>query len=608
MTKMDSIHLLPEIVANQIAAGEVIQRPASAVKELLENAIDAEATKIQLIVKDAGRTLIQVVDNGKGMNFTDARMCFERHATSKISTADDLYLLTTKGFRGEALASIAAIAHIELNTKREEEDTGTKLLIEGSNVKEHSLVATHNGTSIAVKNLFFNVPARRNFLKSDAIELGHIEEELNRISLIHYDIDFSFYHNGKLLQQLPQSNKKQRIINVFGAHLKDKLFPVELNTEAVKIDGFIAKPENAKKRNNEQYLFVNQRFVKHYLLTHAIESTYKEFIPEGHKPAFFIEITVPPSTIDVNISPTKIDVKFQDDRMIYAFLNAAVKKTLGTLSLIPQIDFNYDPKYDFSSLKEKENIKSPALTLNPNYTPYSTPSEKKYSATDSWQQFLSGLKEISIPSQQNNTEKSEFFIDNKVINEITEATIDKCLLFLNAYLVFLWKDILHILDIKAARERILFEYYMNALEKTPVVIQQSMFPETICMSASATEIIIDILPELRTLGYELEQIDRTSFAVNGTPVEEDDGTLQQTMEQLVEMYKTHQFLHKTDKNCAVAKSLAKQKSNSQLQIYSDTEQQTFIKQWLKCVVPHTSPSGKKIFKCFSKEEIQILLS
>ena len=601
---MNTIHLLPEIVANQIAAGEVIQRPASAVKELLENAIDAGATKIQLIIKDAGRTLIQVVDNGKGMGFTDARMCFERHATSKIATADDLFHLTTKGFRGEALASIAAIAQVELNTKRAEEDTGTRILVEGLQIKEHAPTATQDGTSIAVKNLFFNVPARRNFLKSDAVELGHIEEELNRISLIHYDIEFSFYHNGKLMQQLQPSNQKQRIINVFGTHFKDKLFPVELNTEAVKITGFIAKPENAKKKKNEQYLFVNNRFVKHYLLVHAIETAYKELIPEGHKPAFFIEITVPPATIDVNISPTKIDVKFQDDRMIYAFLNAAVKKTLGALSLVPQIDFNHNPEYDFSAIKSKEHIKPPTLTLNPNYTPYTPKPEKKTTTSDSWQQFLSGLKNETVKSHCMEPEKLAFADESKEKEEIIDENQLKCLLFSNAYLVFLWNDALHVIDVKAARERILFEHFLNALENTPIVIQQSMFPETITLSASATEIVNDILPELRALGYDLEQMDRTSFAVNGTPGEEESCSVQQIIEQFVEMYKTHQFLHKTDKNSAIAKSLSKQKCNFKLQIISEIEQQAFVKQWLQCQVPHISPSGKKVTRCFTNAEIQ----
>jgi len=601
---LNTINLLPDLVANQIAAGEVVQRPASVAKELLENAIDAGATKIQLVIKDAGRTLIQVVDNGKGMNFTDARICFERHATSKIATAEDLYQLTTKGFRGEALASIAAIAQVELNTKRAEEETGTLLITEGAQVKEHTPTATQDGTSIAVKNLFFNVPARRNFLKSDTIEFGHIEEELNRLSLIHYDIEFSFYKDGKLIQQLPLSNQKQRIINVFGVNYKDKLFPVELNTETVKISGFIAKPENAKKKKNEQYLFVNHRFVKHYLLTHAVESAYKEIIPEGLKPAFFIDITVPPATIDVNISPTKIDVKFQDDRMIYAFLNAAVKKTLGTLSLIPQIDFNYNPQHDFSGIKPKDDIKPPTLTLNPNYNPYHSTSERKNTVSDSWHQFLSGLKNEIIKNVHSESEK--IFFDGESIKneEIIDETQFRCLLFSDAYLVFNWNNALQIVDVKAARERILFDYFLNALENSPIVIQQSMFPETITLSASAAEIVNDILPELRTLGYELEKVDRTSFAVNGTPVDEENLDMQQVIEELVEMYKSQQFLHKTDKNTSIAKSLAKQKCSSPLQISSETEQQAFVKQWLKCRVPHLSPSGKKVLKSFTEENIK----
>jgi len=600
---MNTIHILPDLVANQIAAGEVIQRPASVVKELLENAIDAGANKIQLIIKDSGKTLIQVIDNGIGMGFMDARTCFERHATSKISTIDDISQLTTKGFRGEALASIAAIAHIELLTKQPNNETGTLLLVEGSYIKEHTPTVTQNGTSIAVKNLFFNVPARRNFLKSDAIEFGHIEEELNRLTLIHYDVEFLFYHNGKLIQQLPQSNQKQRIVNVFGTHFKDKLFPIELDTEVVKISGFIAKPENAKKKKNEQYLFVNQRFIKHYLLTYAIESTYKELIPEGHKPAFFIEITVPPATIDINISPTKIDIKFQDDKMIYAFLNAAVKKTLGTLLLIPQIDFDYNPQYDFSTIKPKEEIKSPALTINPNYNPYHSLPEKKISTSDSWQQFLAGLKnEIPIKSFAED-EKITFADENKKIASFEDEFQLKCLFFSNIYLVFLWNRALNILDVKAARERILFEHFLNALENNPVVIQQSMFPEIITLSASSVEIVNDILPELRTLGYDLEPLDRISFAVNGTPTDDENCNIQQVMEEFVEMYKTCQFLHKTDKNTAIAKSLSKQKCNSQLQISSEMEQQAFIKQWLQCNVLHISPSGKKVLISFTEMDL-----
>ncbi|MDL2309052.1 DNA mismatch repair endonuclease MutL, partial [Bacteroidales bacterium OttesenSCG-928-C03] len=406
----DIIKLLPDSVANQIAAGEVIQRPASAVKELLENAVDAGATKIQLIIKDAGRTLIQIVDNGTGMSFPDARMCFERHATSKLTCADDLFALRTKGFRGEALASIAAIAHVELKTKQADDETGTLLLIEGSKVKEHAPIATQNGSSFSVKNLFFNVPARRNFLKSDAVEFGHIEEEFYRVALVHVDIAFTLIHNEKTILNLPPSNFKQRIINIFGTHFRDKLYPVELETDDVVVSGFIAKPENAKKKKSEQYLFVNNRFVKHYLLTHAIETAYAQLIPDGYKPAFFIHIDVDPSTIDINISPTKVDVKLRDERLIFGFLNSAVKKSIGSLTLVPRLDFERDKSFDFPDHSNASAPPTPPLIKhNPDYNPFagkSTPSssapayspnshKENYGKPDGWDDFLKGINKVT---------------------------------------------------------------------------------------------------------------------------------------------------------------------------------------------------------------------
>jgi DNA mismatch repair protein MutL len=406
------------------------------------------------------------------------------------------------------------------------------------------------------------------------------------------------------MQQLSTSNQKQRIINVFGGHFKEKLYPIELNTEAIKIEGFIAKPENIKKKKNEQYLFVNNRFVKHYLLTRAVETAYKELIPEGHKPAFFIEITVPANTIDVNISPTKIDVKFQDDRIIFAFLNAAVKKTLGALSLVPQIDFNYDPQYDFSGIKPREAVKPPTLNLNPNYSPYSSKSEKKPAVSNSWEQFLAGMINETIAPQSVEPEKIVFDETSKEVEKVTDEMEIKSILLPDSFLVFLLNEAFHIVDIKAAHERILFEHFLNALENAPIIIQQSMFPETITLSASAAEIVIDILPELRTLGYELEQIDRTSFAVNGTPVEEESCEIQNIIEQLVDIYKTHQFLHKTDRNTAIAKSLARQKCGSKLQISSEIEQQAFIRQWFQCALPSISPSGKKTVKTFACSDLK----
>lgn len=624
----DIIHLLSDAVANQIAAGEVVQRPASAVKELLENAIDAGATQIQLIIKDAGRTLIQVVDNGKGMSFNDARICFDRHATSKISTSQDLFTLKTKGFRGEALASIAAIAQVELKTKPADESLGTLVIAEGSSIKEHTPTATPTGTSISVKNLFFNVPARRNFLKSDAIEFGHIEEEFFRVVLIHNEIAFSLYHNGKLLYQLSESNFKQRIINTMGNHFKEKLYPVEQNTDTIKISGFIAKPENAKKKKSEQYLFINQRYVKHYLLAHAVESAYKDLIPDGYKPAFFLKIEVDPATIDINISPTKIEVKLQDEKLIYGFLQATVKKSIGMLTLTPQIDFDLEPGLDVSNFKEKENITPPQLKLNPNYNPFkeNSPRENTYknnfsnSPTRSenrfkpWDEFIKELKQTeTTPKSEQVTPNLPF--ENHNSDSPTEEnhnTIDfwesenfKAFCYTSKFLIFSDGTHLAIVNIPNARERILYENYLQALDNTPISIQQSLFPTTIKLSPSAADIVKEIRSDLLLLGYDLEPIDNTSFAVNGTPynIDNEEEDVQLIIENLVSTYQSHQMLYKTEKRQNIALCLSKQKRHFYKTPHHELEQKNLLKQLFSTSLPYTSPSGKKIIQLFTLDAI-----
>lgn len=612
----DIIHLLPDNVANQIAAGEVIQRPASAVKELLENSVDSGATQIQLIVKDSGKTLIQVVDNGKGMSFTDARVCFERHATSKISCADDLFKLTTKGFRGEALASIAAIAHVELKTKQAENNIGTQIIVEGSQVKEHTPIATQDGTSFAVKNLFYNVPARRNFLKSDAVELSHIEEEFYRVALIHTNVAFSFYHNGNLVMQLTPSNFKLRIVNIFGNHLKEKLYPIEQETSSISITGFIAKPENARKRKNDQYIFVNNRFISHFYLKHAIENAYKEIIPEGYKPAFFIQIITDPATIDVNISPTKVDIKFQDEKLIYGILHATVKKSIGALSLTPQIDFDYEPGMDVSQIKDQSSIKSPSLKLNPDYNPFrehpsttesfSRPSKPISSDNfDSWNQFLSNIKtedsDLSITELQN----PPLFFEEKSENPNSYLDQDNVpsFNFTDRYIVFHFDKQIAIVDIIAGRERILYEEYLEALHNNPISIQQNLFPDMITLSASQIEMLLEIKEELYLLGYDIEQIDRSTFAINGTPSDEDLGDIQHIIVEMIDNYKSNQFLHRNEKNKNIALSLAKQKRTKYKTFQSDLERLTFIRQLYNTLVPNTTPSGKKIVHYINNEQL-----
>lgn len=612
----DIIHLLPDLVANQIAAGEVIQRPGSAVKELLENAIDAGATDIQLIIKDSGKTLIQVVDNGMGMSFHDARLCFERHATSKISTADDLFALRTKGFRGEALASIAAIAHVELKTKRSNDELGTLISIEGSEIKEHTPTASQDGTIISIKNLFYNVPARRNFLKSDAVEFGHIEEEFKRVALIHTEIAFSLWHNGKMLFQLQPSNFKQRILNLFGTHFKDKLFPTEQVTDIISISGYIAKPENSKKKKSEQYLFINQRFVRYHLLNYAIENAYTDLIPSGYKPAYFIHLEVDPATIDVNISPTKVEAKLQDERLVFGFLNSCVKKSLGTLSLTPRLDFDYERGLDISNFPDrKREITPPSIRVNPHYNPFdstkTSASKSNFSHStpapgniDGWEDFLKNIKtETTTPlSTHENVGKLDFKEES---SEISPASLTLSYFIIeNRYLVTKLYNQLTIIDILRGRERILFESFCHALENKPIAIQQNLFPETFSLSPSNADLLLELKDDLLRLGYDIEQMGNLNFVINGTPIEEEKEDIQTIIENLLTTYKTNLFLYKGERNKNLALSLAKQK-RTHFGDFSTTEETAhFISQLLSCTIPYTSPSGEKIVYTLSAEEIK----
>src|SRR5690606_31366679 len=364
------IRLLHDHVANQIAAGEVVQMPASVVKELLENAVDAGATSIKLVIKDAGKSLIQVIDNGKGMNEIDARMCFERHATSKISAAEDLFELQTKGFRGEALASIAAIAHVDLKSKEYDAELGTHVIIEGSNVVSQEVAVVPNGTSFSVKNLFFNIPARRNFLKSDQVELRHIIDEFERVALAHKNIHFVFINNGSEMFNLPASNMRQRIVNVFGGKTNEKLVPVQESTEIIEIHGFVAKPEYAKKSRGEQFFFVNDRFIKSGYLNHAITAAFEGLLKDGTHPSYFLYLTLPPNSIDINIHPTKTEIKFDDEQALYAILRASVKHSLGQCNVSPVLDFQKDASLEVPYGYEGTKAVEPTVEVNTNYKPF----------------------------------------------------------------------------------------------------------------------------------------------------------------------------------------------------------------------------------------------
>ncbi len=612
----DIIHLLSDAVANQIAAGEVVQRPASAVKELLENAIDAGATHIQLVLKDAGRTLIQVIDNGKGMSFQDARLCFERHATSKITKADDLFTIRTKGFRGEALASIAAIAQVELKTKRPTDEMGTQVIIEGSNIKEHSPIATNDGTSISVKNLFYNVPARRNFLKSDATEFSNIEEEFNRVAIIHHDIAFDLYHNGNLVMQLKSGNLKQRVVGIFGTHFNDKVFPIEHETNFIKVFGLLGKPENAKKRKSEQYLFLNQRFVKNNSLNFAIESAYSQVIPEGQHPPYFLCIEIDPATVDVNISPTKIEVKLQDDRLVFGFLNAAVKKSLGEFALVPQLNFEYDTEMDLDNIPESKEVRMPSLNLNPNYNPFNTsgstsrPAYTPYTGhpkdnSQDWDSFLREIKQTNVEVSPEPAPSGMIFQDDAATEEIS---VESYLLVYKRYLIVKLHNVLTVIDVIRANERIIYESYLQALREKPIVVQQLLFPETITLTAARAEMLTEIREDIHNLGYDIEPMTQFQFAVNGTPCDEDASNIQELMENLLDNYTANMMNSRENRDKNLALSMARQKRSIMKPLSSLDEVNNFLRMLFSCILPTITPSGKKIFEKREAESLEKLLS
>ncbi len=618
---MDVVRLLSDMVANQIAAGEVIQRPASVVKELLENAIDAGAHNIQLIVKDAGRTLIQVIDDGKGMSFNDARMCFERHATSKLTQVDDLARLTTKGFRGEAMASIASIAHVELKTGQPDEAVGTRVCIEGMRVTAHERTAAQKGTSIAVKNLFFNVPARRNFLKSDNVEMTHIEEEFYRVALIHHDIAFALFHNGKALFQLKGSNFKQRIINVFGVHFKDKLFPVEQKTDFISIAGFIAKPENAKKKKSEQYMFINRRYVRHNLLNYAVETAYSDLIPQGYRPAYFIEIDVNPSAVDVNVSPTKVEVKLQDEKLMFGFLNAAVKRALGTMSLVPRIDFEADTSLYTPPPPAGLVVPVPSLGVNPNYNPFDPPSSRSRGQSTAcphhhdggnlqgWDDFLKGLsrENTSAPQPRQLHMEPPATPETKAEPFASEDSPLEYFTVTDRYLFIKTDGQALLVDVLNASERILYNRYIRALSQTPVRVQKNLFPETVTLSPSQSDLLDTLTADFLKLGYDLEKMDNTHFAVNGTPNDEADrGDLQSLIERTLEAYRTNQFLHKADKNRNMALSMARQNRRYHAVLNTPEQTRAFLHELFTGECPEMSPSGKGISRMMGVDDLQQL--
>ena len=609
----DIIHVLPDHVANQIAAGEVIQRPASVIKELIENAVDAGSTQINIVIKQAGRTLIQVNDNGCGMSETDARLCFERHATSKIKNADDLFNLHTKGFRGEALASIAAIAHIELRTRHIDSEIGTSIILEGSRCKEQNPCSCEKGSSLSVKNLFFNVPARRNFLKTDNVEYTHIHEEFVRIAFVHPEIAFSLYHNDKLEYNLPKSTLKQRIINIMGNPNKERLIPVEQASDIVNISGFIGKPEFAKKTRGEQYMFVNKRFIKHAYFHHAIASAFEEVIPAKHFPSYFIYFDIDPKLIDVNIHPTKTEIKFQDEKLIYSMLRATVKRSIGAFNLGWAIDFDNISPIDFSAISQKGTPREPVITTRSDYNPFDAKQKTQYKdqfssikpskVDESWKKIYESIQE-NTPAEFTANEGVQTQMETMLDGEENVANSQPAAFqTLNRYIVTRIKSGFIVIEIEAAMERILYDRYTRCLSEKPQNAQKLLFPETLTFSPQDSDIVADLLKDFGNLGLDIEPFGRNTFILNGVPADLIEENVQEVMEQLLESYKNNLISLKISKRNNLAHSFARSIGRKRNKNLTEEEMQSLINELFTSESPHISPSGKKICITFNENEL-----
>ena len=598
----DIIKLLPESIANQIAAGEVIQRPASVVKELLENAIDAGATSITLVIKNSGKTLIQVIDNGKGMSETDARMSFERHATSKIREANDLFSLTTMGFRGEALASIASIAEVELKTREAQAEMATLIRIKSSTIEEQSYCQSEPGTSIAVKNLFFNIPARRKFLKSDSVELKYILEEFSRVALAHSDLKFRVVHNDNELYALNPGSVKKRVISLFRKTYEEKLIRVEEDTDVIKISGLIGSPEIAKKQKGEQFIFVNNRFIKSNYLNHAIQNAYDVLISDQQYPFYVLFLEIDPSKIDINVHPTKQEIKFDDERLIYNYLKVSIKHALGRYSLAPTLDF--------------ENQDSNFRTINPNRMTQnessgfsSTLASRTRSAPvmRNWQSLYKGTETMDLESDESN--EDDLTLPSAASGDLlstlyTIETETKVPFQIhNQYIIVQVKSGFMLIDQNLAHQRILFEKYLRNLNKSEELIQKQLFPITIQVSKDKVDIFQELSTDLKGLGFEIQSFGGETFVIHGIPSGFDDKNLQGVMDTMIDQYINNLSLNLPKKD-SLARSMAQSAAIKRGQSMTQEELTTIIDELFACKMPYTCPKGRKTFITYELDQLQ----
>lgn len=621
----DIIRLLSDTVANQIAAGEVIQRPASAVKEMLENAVDAGARKIQLLLLDAGKTLIQVIDDGAGMTATDARLCFERHATSKLRKIDDLFTLHTMGFRGEALASIASVAQVELRTRRAESELGSAVVIEGGSFVRQEDTVVPAGTSLSVKNLFYNVPARRNFLKSNPVETRHIQEEFLRVALANPAVHFTMHHNETQVFDVRTGNFRQRIAGLFGAGYNERLVPVEEETSIVKIEGYIGKPEFARKNRGEQYFFVNNRFIRDSYLHHAVSAAFDALIPKDAYPSYWLKLYVDPALVDVNIHPTKTEIKFQHDKDIYQILRAAIKRALGKYSVAPSLDFDQEPAFDLPLSKLNEQPVPPRIQVNPNYNPFRQEEQPVPDGAGVLPRTASFGRSSASPAavrawiETHQATAVQQIMPGTVQPLPAEHPVVDLLMLVEELDDFRFVQTgpgvamaahsrgLLLFDVLAARERILYERFLHSFTRQHPHSQQQLFPPQITLSPADYALVTELTDDLKALGFDISPFGKHTIVVQGIPAGLESGTEQAILQQLLEQYRAN----KDKLQLPVHENLARSLSRSILQRaprqYTSRELRQTAIDLLHCDQPFAGVNGKTILRTFRSEQISQLL-
>jgi DNA mismatch repair protein MutL len=594
----DIIKLLPDSVANQIAAGEVIQRPASVIKELMENSVDAGGKNIRVIIKDSGKTLIQVIDDGTGMSETDARLAFERHATSKITTAQDLFAITTKGFRGEALASIAAVSMVELKTRRETDEAGTLIVISGSKVETQEICSCPAGSSFSVKSLFFNIPARRKFLKSDNTELRHIINEFQKVVLAHPAIKFSLHHNDSEIFNLPATNLRQRIISVFGKHISQDLITLETDTSLIRISGFVGKPENARRTFGEQFFFVNSRFMKHPYFHKAVLEAYQNILPAEAVPAYFIYMYADPASIDINIHPTKTEVKFEDERAIWQILMASVREALGRFNIVPSIDFGNEALIDIPVRSSSDEIpQPPVIDINTQYDPFA--GEERGNRSDvierfekenskNWERLYSGMEK-----------------DEKTYGEANQISHDprKFFQIKNKYIFCPVKSGLMMIDQKRAHERILFEKFMDSLRSNRSVGQSEMFPVTVEISPADYLLLKEIEEDINLLGYDFRHLGNNVISINSQPAENGSSNPGEKLKTVLDVFKNTESDPALGMKEKVVSAMARASAIPYGKVLSQSEMGDLFDSLFACSAPNYSPSGKQVINIITLEEL-----